>query len=116
MEAVATHARRRDLARQREGLRQRRLAAVEGGIEAGDLRQVRRRPRDEPALVPDCAAGAAAPAAPARQARPARLSSISDRRGEFSAAMDDTMAEGQHRPAGQELAAERQDLRGGAAS
>ena len=37
------------------------------------------------------------------------------RRGEFSAAVDDAMAEGQHRPAAQQLAAELQDLGRGAA-
>ena len=37
------------------------------------------------------------------------------RRGEFSAAVDDTMAEGQHGTAGQELAPELQDLGRGAA-
>ena len=42
MEAVAAHARVVELLRQREHLRERRVGAVERGVEAGDLRQLRR--------------------------------------------------------------------------
>jgi hypothetical protein len=41
MEAVAPNALRGELARQCEFLRQRRLAAMECGVEAGDLRHLR---------------------------------------------------------------------------
>ena len=42
MEAVAPDTGFSQLRGQREHLRQRRIAAVEGGIEAGDLRKLRR--------------------------------------------------------------------------
>jgi len=42
MEAVATHAAIGDGLREREGLRDRRLRAMERGVEAGDLWQLRR--------------------------------------------------------------------------
>ena len=42
MEAVAAHALRRELPRQREFLRQRRLVSMKSGIEAGHLRNVGR--------------------------------------------------------------------------
>ena len=42
VEAIAPYAGLRELARQRELLRQGRLALMEGGVEAGDLRDMRR--------------------------------------------------------------------------
>ena len=48
VEAVAADAPGRELARQRKFLRQRRLAAVEGGIEAGDLPHLGRGGADRP--------------------------------------------------------------------
>ena len=54
------HAALGDRLRQRERLRDRRLAAVERGIEAGDLRQLAAAARAAPGSAPDCAAGAAA--------------------------------------------------------
>ena len=46
MKAVSLHAGRADLARQRHELRDRRLAAMEAGVEAGDLRHAGQPLRD----------------------------------------------------------------------
>ena len=62
VEAVAPHATLGDRRRQREGLRHLRLRAMEGGVEAGDLRQVGPKLRDDLDRLRGCAAGAAAPA------------------------------------------------------
>ena len=58
---------------QGEDLRHRRLRAVEGGIEAGDLRQIGKLPRRSRGWRRDCAAGAAAPAARTAAVRPSPL-------------------------------------------
>ena len=64
VEAVAADAGCRELARQGEFLGKRRLVAVEGGVEAGDLRQSRGPPRRSPRWARGCAADAAGRAAP----------------------------------------------------
>ena len=73
VEAVAPHA---SLGRIRRGSANscatRRLAAVECGVEAGDLRQVRGALEHDAGSAPGCAAGAAARAGPASRAPRAR--------------------------------------------
>ena len=114
VEAVAANAGVAELARQGEGLRDVRLAAMERRVEAGDLRKMRRRGGDRldrrkvVRLVQR------------RQRHQAgelgqNVGIDARRRGELHAAMDDAMAERQHRPSGQQLAPQRDDLVGGAA-
>ena len=69
VEAVAPHAALGDRRRQREGLRHLGLGAMEGGVEAGDLRQVGAKLRRRSRSASGCAAGAAAPAGSAWRAR-----------------------------------------------
>ena len=113
MEAVAPHAVRGQFARQGELLGECRLAAMEGGVEAGDLRQVRgcfqnrrdgrqivrlvqwRERHELPELGED---GCVDPR----------------RRGVGGSAMYDAVAERQHVPAGQQLAPCGHDLVGSA--
>ena len=70
-----------------------RVAAVEGGVEAGDLRHVRVDPSDDADRRRGCAAGAAAPAARARE--PGEDGGVDeDRPVEVGAAVDDAVADG----------------------
>jgi hypothetical protein len=111
VKAVAAHAGRRELARQGELLRESRLSAMEGGVEAGHLRQVWRRSgdvvdrRETVRLVKRRKRHQLGQPGPHGIIDP-------DRRGEGRAAMDDAMAEGHHRPAAQQRGTQPEDLRG----
>ena len=112
VKAIAAHARRRDLARQGKLLRESGLGAVEGGIEASNLRQVRRRSGD----ILDRREIVRLVEWRERHQRGQRGHDIGidpDRCGEGRAAMHHAMAESLHRPAAQKFPSELQDLRGG---
>ena len=66
MEPVPPNAGFAELTRQRKGLGNMRLAAMEGCVKAGDLGDVRRCLEDWCGLVRGCGAGAAAPAVRSR--------------------------------------------------
>ena len=76
VEAVAAHALRVERLRDGEWSATRAVAAVEGGVEAGDLRQLRPARAGWPGSARDCAAGAAAPAGRSARARASTPSSI----------------------------------------
>ena len=94
VEAVAAHARVGQLLRQREHLRERRIGAVHRGVEAGDLRQLRRALRAARGSARGCAAGAAARAGRASRASRRTAASTRTGRGVVGAAVDDAMTDG----------------------
>ena len=93
VEAVAPHAALGDRLRQRERLRDRRLRAVERGVEARDLRQLAARARAAPGSARDCAAGAAARAERASRASASTAASTRTGCGVVRAAVDDAVAD-----------------------
>ena len=71
VKAVAAHTLLVPAVRDREPVGDLGMAAMERGVEAGDLGHLRPARADLRGSAPDCSAGAAAPAAPAARAGPA---------------------------------------------